>query len=306
MNDEEAIQRVATNANQLRASLEKQNFANNIVFKDEAPIKNPNGLDGFLVSIADIDSDLAICASLDRGRDGQFMYWVGFYSKYREPIMALQEIAPLKFDPVNLSNEYEKIGPHYYIKDSAGFEPEIPTYVVDYFECASDFGICFPLNGEFNLTDSLKFIMSMILLIPKFEVYSCGEIETERRQMIDARRGQGKFREALDGLWDGKCAVLEVSTRELLRASHIKPWQECDRKERLDPHNGILLSAHLDALFDKFLISFEDDGKMLVADKIKVTSKILDLGEKRVQKPFRAESYSFLHWHRERFTAKNT
>ena len=50
--------------------------------------------------------------------------------------------------------------------------------------------------------------------------------------------------------------------RALLRASHIKPWKACDTDfERLDVHNGLLLSALWDAAFDAGLVTFEDDGR---------------------------------------------
>lgn len=54
----------------------------------------------------------------------------------------------------------------------------------------------------------------------------------------------------------------------MLRASHIKPWSECTNREQLDPLNGLLLVAHIDALFDSGLISFESDGSMLVSDRV--------------------------------------
>jgi putative restriction endonuclease len=52
----------------------------------------------------------------------------------------------------------------------------------------------------------------------------------------------------------------------VLKASHIKPWRKCTGKEdRLDPQNGLLLNATLDALFDRGLISFNDDGAILIS-----------------------------------------
>ncbi|MDC0682621.1 HNH endonuclease signature motif containing protein [Sorangium atrum] len=42
----------------------------------------------------------------------------------------------------------------------------------------------------------------------------------------------------------------------LLRASHIKPWADCETDaERLDVYNGILLAPHLDAAFDRGFIT---------------------------------------------------
>lgn len=92
--------------------------------------------------------------------------------------------------------------------------------------------------------------------------------ETTRLALIEARLGQGQFRRKLEKRWDDGCAVINCKLRPLLRASHIKPWRDATNSERLDPANGLLLSAHLDALFDAGLISFRDDGKMLLSKYI--------------------------------------
>jgi len=93
---------------------------------------------------------------------------------------------------------------------------------------------------------------------------SAAEQETVRQQLTQARIGQGKFRQDLIDRWKA-CAVLGVSRPELLRASHIKPWSSCNNVERLDPANGLLLSATYDAAFDAKLISFTDAGDILLA-----------------------------------------
>lgn len=88
--------------------------------------------------------------------------------------------------------------------------------------------------------------------------------EVERARV--ERVGQDIFRSALMKYWGGVCAVLGVSEPRLLRASHIKPWSECTTDaERLDVYNGLLLAAHLDAAFDAFLISFSEDGGILIS-----------------------------------------
>jgi hypothetical protein len=53
-----------------------------------------------------------------------------------------------------------------------------------------------------------------------------------------------------------------------LRASHIKPWRTSDDTEKQDGDNGLLLVPHVDALFDKGLISFADDGSILLSEKL--------------------------------------
>ena len=88
------------------------------------------------------------------------------------------------------------------------------------------------------------------------------EQETERRAVIAARRGQGKFRRDLEAHWNS-CAVTDLQNLALLRASHIQPWRSSSNVERIDPYNGLLLSANLDAAFDRGLVSFADDGRLL-------------------------------------------
>ena len=97
------------------------------------------------------------------------------------------------------------------------------------------------------------------------ELGSSGLDETTRKALIDARLGQGRFRKELLRTWDGACAVTGCRVEAILRASHCKPWRLSDNAERLDPNNGLLLVANLDALFDAGLITFGDDGSMQVA-----------------------------------------
>lgn len=88
---------------------------------------------------------------------------------------------------------------------------------------------------------------------------------TTRQALIEARVGQGKFRADLLKEFAGRCAVSGLSLSPVLRASHIVPWREANDSQRLDPSNGLLLRADLDALFDFALITFDDRGKLLVS-----------------------------------------
>jgi hypothetical protein len=99
---------------------------------------------------------------------------------------------------------------------------------------------------------------------------------TEAERLVIQRIGQDVFREALVDLWAGRCAVTGLDQPELLRASHIKPWTDCDTDaERLDPMNGLLLSAHWDLAFDAGLVSFLDDGHALVSKQLTVSAMSL-------------------------------
>jgi putative restriction endonuclease len=92
---------------------------------------------------------------------------------------------------------------------------------------------------------------------------------TEIERLVRQRVGQDTYRKALLKYWGGACAVTGVAIPEILRASHALPWAECETDgQRLDVFNGFLLTANLDALFDRFLISFDEAGCIMVSDSI--------------------------------------
>jgi hypothetical protein len=125
--------------------------------------------------------------------------------------------------------------------------------------------------------------------------------ETTRKALIDARRGQGGFRRNLDVYWGHACAVTKCALRDLLRASHIKPWRYSTREERLDPANGLLLSANIDILFDKGHLSFDDDGRMLISSRLSTTERrALGLSGRLRRKPH-ARQRIYLAQHRKAF-----
>ena len=91
---------------------------------------------------------------------------------------------------------------------------------------------------------------------------------TIKESLIQARRGQGKFRANVEAI-DRSCRITGVSKPSLLIASHIKPWRLCQSsEERLDGMNGLMLTPDADHLFDRGFISFEDDGDVLVSPRI--------------------------------------
>lgn len=91
--------------------------------------------------------------------------------------------------------------------------------------------------------------------------------ETEKQQLVMSRRGQGLFRSRVS-LIESACRITGVSTKSYLRASHIKPWKKSNDTEKLDGNNGLMLSPHVDYLFDKGLISFADNGDLLVSSRL--------------------------------------
>ena len=122
--------------------------------------------------------------------------------------------------------------------------------------------------------------------------------ETERQALVQARIGQGEFRRQLMDTWDGRCAVTGCDLAEILRASHCNPWSKSTDEERLNPANGLLLTANIDALFDRYLISFEDDGEMLVSPRVSEHHKKLLSLPDRLRRLPTEEERNFLRRHR--------
>ncbi|MDX3894868.1 HNH endonuclease [Pusillimonas sp.] len=125
--------------------------------------------------------------------------------------------------------------------------------------------------------------------------------DTVRRREIEARLGQGQYRRRMLRLWEDRCAVTQCTLNELIRASHAKPWRECEDKpaQRIDPNNGLPLVANLDALFDAGWISFDSDGMMLVTCDKEVESVLRGIPRHLFRKPT-AKQDTYLDWHRKR------
>lgn len=123
---------------------------------------------------------------------------------------------------------------------------------------------------------------------------------TETEAIVRQRVGQDLFREALMEYWEGCCAVTGLAVPELLRASHAKPWKDSTDRERLDVHNGFLLAVHIDALFDRGLLTFEDDGKAVFSSALPPNARMLLIGEVPLRLPRVAEGHKkYLDYHRE-------
>jgi hypothetical protein len=91
---------------------------------------------------------------------------------------------------------------------------------------------------------------------------------TEAERLVIQRIGQNVFRDALMDYWGARCPLTGIAEPALLRASHIVSWSDCDDAQRLDVHNGLLLSALWDAAFDQGLVSFADDGAVLASPQL--------------------------------------
>lgn len=124
-------------------------------------------------------------------------------------------------------------------------------------------------------------------------------VVTTKKALVDARLGQGKFRDDVLEAWENCCAVTGSMVLAAIRASHIKPWRASTNDERLDPNNGLPLIASLDALFDAGLISFNSSGQLLVSGSLNTVERgIFGITKMALQKKPSAKTSQYLAYHR--------
>ncbi|MFZ5722211.1 MAG: HNH endonuclease [Pseudomonadota bacterium] len=129
------------------------------------------------------------------------------------------------------------------------------------------------------------------------------EATTTSQSTIKIRRGQAFFRKAVLASYDSACCMSNLRVRQLLVASHIKPWS-ADIQNRLNPKNGLCLSALHDRAYDLGYISVKPDlsiaiSKELAADQSGLAMhalKALDGHKIRLPEKF-PPSPDFLDWH---------
>lgn len=99
-------------------------------------------------------------------------------------------------------------------------------------------------------------------LIAHFDITKEGE---DKESMTKQRKGQEYFRRMILINYGGRCALTGIDIPQLLLASHIIPWADKSHKQdRLNPSNGICLSALYDKAFDQGLITFSPDNYSVV------------------------------------------
>lgn len=122
---------------------------------------------------------------------------------------------------------------------------------------------------------------------------------TQREQLNLARVGQGLYRKRLQSI-EHSCRITGLTENDHLIASHIKPWRDCDDTEKLDGNNGLLLSPHVDHLFDKGYISFTDSGDLIVSNQL--SHHVLELWNLKAKAnvgAFNENQRHYLAYHRE-------
>lgn len=124
---------------------------------------------------------------------------------------------------------------------------------------------------------------------------------TTQQVLTTIRTKQDLFRRRLTTIEKG-CRLTNIYDLRFLRARHIKPWAASDDSERVDRNNGLLLTPSADLLFDHGWISFQQNGRLMVANSLPapVTEKIgLNLTAGRNCGKFTEEQRGFLEYHRD-------
>jgi putative restriction endonuclease len=196
-------------------------------------------------------------------RDGWLLpvFWTPLSPPVR-PKELIGEIGPL------LPTRYSPIHPVTGAGNQKAYLAEIPEAVLSAVVRDVRFSQPALLQGGAN---SLNFASVSEMLDDAVERRLAADLSLEatvRESVIQARRGQGRFRRNVEKL-ERACPLTGVTNPALLIASHIKPWRACNSiEERLDGQNGLLLTPDADLLFDRGFISFRDEGAVLVSRRV--------------------------------------
>lgn len=93
-----------------------------------------------------------------------------------------------------------------------------------------------------------------------------GPSESER--IVKTRRIQRFFRNVVLTSYENRCALTGIAVPQVLVASHIIPWSESENR-RADPTNGLCLNVLHDKAFDRHLITFDENYRLMVSSLLK-------------------------------------
>jgi len=135
--------------------------------------------------------------------------------------------------------------------------------------------------------------------------YSAKQGSQTPREVI-VRIGQAFFREMILTAYTDRCALTGLDDPRLLTASHIVGWQE-DSRERLNPSNGLCLNALHDRAFDRHLITFDEDYRLVIAADVPIEARrqLNRVESRRLRMPTRfLPDQNLLERHRQKFHAR--
>lgn len=119
-----------------------------------------------------------------------------------------------------------------------------------------------------------------------------------KKGVVNVRTGQQELKKQLLYLY-GECCICGLENSKLLVASHIKPLKDCLLEESYDISNSLLLCRTHDGLFDSGLISFDDDGKVIISEKLSTKDREIIHIEDSIKINTKGIDTKYLKWHRE-------
>ena len=128
----------------------------------------------------------------------------------------------------------------------------------------------------------------------------------DKKAFVKQRVNQDAFRSMILNLYEKRCALTGINVPALLVASHIIPWA-VNQQERLNPENWLCLSALYDKAFDKGFISFDDQYRVILAEKLKLYQAepyygkhFANIEGQTIALPeYHRPNKMFLEWHRD-------
>ena len=157
-----------------------------------------------------------------------------------------------------------------------------------------------PLFGD----DMLLFMLCLCeyeneqAMIEKVDSDLDGVVGEVRDAIVKVRVNQSVFRDRLIAAHGEKFCLCSVHDRQLLVASHIKPWAVATKDEKVNPDNGLLLCPNHDKLFDGGWISFDDQGKLMVSPQLDALHRQIFGLDENLKITMTPSMASFMAYHR--------
>ncbi len=203
--------------------------------------------------------------------------------KVKEHFDEIKDMLPSRYSPFDKNGD----GNQGYLFEIG---PKLASYILDLTK--DDFANSMKEKVSNSIIETTNSLLDKIL------------DKTEEKTLIKTRIGQGLFKKKLLEI-SNSCIICGLKTKELLIASHIKPWSRSNNKERLDVNNGFLMCPNHDALFDKGYISFSNEGNILISSAIlKEEYAFLNIDE-NIKISINPEQIKYIEWHRKNVFIKS-
>jgi len=198
----------------------------------------------------------------------------------------------LVIDPIEGTHAYEIVNHPRYLELNPFFV--FPIYDSDFIETgkvlhrfeqlfyeetigygSEDFYFYSLVGGHPEPVDIGSFSLQVVITEISSNAYSLRDKDTSRKVLQNARLNTDSLRKLAMDRDESKCRICSIDNPDLLVCSHIKPWR--DGEGRLDLDNVLMLCVFHDRLFDRGLISFNNDGSIVVSTQVDLENRMIRL-----------------------------